>query len=93
VIVGAGPAGSTTAFYLRRYGIKVLLLERKKFPRDKYCGDAVSFIAQKYLKEMGVFDELQRDKLIRMVITHFCCFFTLIVSFLVFFWSLVLFWI
>jgi geranylgeranyl reductase family protein len=65
-IVGAGPSGSTTAFYLRRHGIKVLLLERKKFPRDKYCGDAVSFVAQKYLKEMGVFDELQREKLIRM---------------------------
>jgi flavin-dependent dehydrogenase len=66
-VVGAGPAGSTTAYYLRQHGLKVLLLERKKFPRDKYCGDAVSFIAQKYLKEMGVFDELQREKLIRMV--------------------------
>ena len=38
-IVGAGPAGSTAAFYLvTRYGLRVLLLEKDCFPRDKICG-------------------------------------------------------
>ncbi len=38
VIVGAGPAGSTAAKFLSEKGIKVLLLDKDKFPRDKSCG-------------------------------------------------------
>lgn len=39
VIVGAGPSGATCAYYLARGGANVALLEKKRFPRDKYCGD------------------------------------------------------
>ena len=42
VIVGAGPSGSTCAYYLARNGAKVALIDKETFPRDKYCGDAVS---------------------------------------------------
>ena len=42
VIVGAGPSGATAAYYLAKNGAKVALLDRETFPRDKYCGDAVS---------------------------------------------------
>ncbi|UCF49192.1 MAG: NAD(P)/FAD-dependent oxidoreductase [Thermoplasmatales archaeon] len=38
VIVGAGPAGSTAAKFLSEKGIKVLLLDKDKFPRGKPCG-------------------------------------------------------
>jgi geranylgeranyl reductase family protein len=38
VIAGAGPAGSTAAKFLSEKGIKVLLLDKEKFPRDKPCG-------------------------------------------------------
>ncbi|KYK34041.1 MAG: hypothetical protein AYK22_00990 [Thermoplasmatales archaeon SG8-52-3] len=38
VVVGAGPAGSTAAKFLSEKGIKVLLLDKDKFPRDKPCG-------------------------------------------------------
>ena len=41
-IVGAGPAGSTCAYYLARAGLEVLLLERHRFPRDKICGEGIS---------------------------------------------------
>ena len=34
-VVGAGPSGATCAYYLARHGQRVLLLEKKKFPRDK----------------------------------------------------------
>mmetsp|Transcript_15422 Transcript_15422/g.25486 ORF Transcript_15422/g.25486 Transcript_15422/m.25486 type:complete len:567 (+) Transcript_15422:113-1813(+) len=62
-IVGAGPSGSTCAFYLARdHKAKVLLLEKKKFPRDKYCGDAVPNLAHKHLKEMGVLEGILNDK-------------------------------
>lgn len=42
VIVGAGPSGSTCAYYLTKNGAKVALIDKETFPRDKYCGDAVS---------------------------------------------------
>jgi len=37
IVVGAGPAGSTAAKNLAEKGIKVLLLDKAKFPRDKPC--------------------------------------------------------
>jgi geranylgeranyl reductase family protein len=42
VIVGAGPAGCTCAYQLAGKGIKVAILEKENFPRDKTCGDALS---------------------------------------------------
>jgi len=42
VIAGAGPAGATVSMFLENEGIKHLLLEKDRFPRDKICGDAVS---------------------------------------------------
>lgn len=42
VVIGAGPAGSTTAYRLARRGVSVLLLDRARFPRDKPCGGAVT---------------------------------------------------
>ena len=61
IVVGAGPAGSTLSYFLGKLGRKVLLLEKKKFPRDKYCGDAVCKTAIEILHEMGVYEELIRD--------------------------------
>ncbi len=40
VIVGAGPAGCTAAYMLSGKGLKIALLEKDTFPRDKICGDA-----------------------------------------------------
>ncbi|MBN1407267.1 MAG: FAD-dependent oxidoreductase, partial [Calditrichaceae bacterium] len=42
IIVGSGPAGSGAALYAHRHGLKFILLEKEKFPRDKICGDAIS---------------------------------------------------
>jgi len=57
-IVGAGPAGATCAWYLAQTGIEVLLIDKAKFPRDKFCGDAVIPRAQEHLKRMGVLDQM-----------------------------------
>src|SRR4029079_10202999 len=38
LIVGAGPAGSSCAWALRDSGLRVLLVDRAVFPRDKVCG-------------------------------------------------------
>ncbi len=42
VIVGAGPAGASCAIRLGKSGLKVALLEKSAFPKDKTCGDALS---------------------------------------------------
>ena len=70
IIVGAGPAGATLGYYLGVQGRKVLLLEKKKFPRDKYCGDAVCKTGIEILHEMGVYQELIRDNKAKVVRGH-----------------------
>ena len=42
IVVGAGPAGSTTALRLAREGARVLLADRARFPRDKPCGGGLT---------------------------------------------------
>ncbi|MBD0267179.1 MAG: geranylgeranyl reductase family protein [Cyanobacteria bacterium Co-bin8] len=42
IIVGAGPAGSATAYHLAKQGHSVLLLEKATLPRYKPCSGAVS---------------------------------------------------
>jgi geranylgeranyl reductase family protein len=54
IVVGAGPAGSTTAYYLAQAGLDVLLLEKSAFPRDKVCGDGLTPRAVRQLSRMGV---------------------------------------
>ena len=54
IVVGAGPAGATTAFYLAQSGLDVLLLEKSRFPREKVCGDGLTPRAVKSLIGMGI---------------------------------------
>ncbi|MHB1593226.1 MAG: geranylgeranyl reductase family protein [Streptosporangiaceae bacterium] len=54
IIVGAGPAGSTTAYYLASAGLDVLVLEKTSFPREKVCGDGLTPRAIRALTAMGV---------------------------------------
>jgi len=60
-IIGAGPSGGTCGFYLAKAGRKVVVFDKKAFPRDKYCGDAITTMAQKHLKEMGALQQLQEE--------------------------------
>jgi geranylgeranyl reductase family protein len=49
IVVGAGPAGSVTAYRLARAGASVLLLDRARFPRDKPCGGGLTIRAVRRL--------------------------------------------
>ncbi len=60
LIVGGGPAGSAAALFAARHGLKVCLLDKARFPRDKICGDAISGKSMTVLKELGLLEEAQK---------------------------------
>jgi geranylgeranyl reductase family protein len=48
-VIGAGPAGATTAYRLARAHARVLLIDKATFPRDKPCGGGLTTRAVKQL--------------------------------------------
>ncbi|WP_306214176.1 geranylgeranyl reductase family protein [Actinoplanes sp. RD1] len=54
IVVGAGPAGSAAAYHMARHGLRVLLLEKTEFPREKVCGDGLTPRAVRQLVRMGI---------------------------------------
>jgi flavin-dependent dehydrogenase len=52
-VVGAGPAGATTALLLARAGVSVLLVDRAPFPRDKPCSEYLSPATTEILERLG----------------------------------------
>src|SRR5207245_1570817 len=50
---GAGPAGSTTALLLARAGVRVLRLDRARFPRHKACSEYLSPATTAVLERLG----------------------------------------
>lgn len=61
VIVGAGPAGATAAVHLAAKGHKVMLLDKKSFPRDKVCGDALIPDTLACLERMDILAKVERE--------------------------------
>jgi flavin-dependent dehydrogenase len=51
LVVGAGPAGAAAAQLLKKNGLRVLVLERRKLPRYKICSGLVMERAQKLIEE------------------------------------------
>ncbi|THJ66531.1 geranylgeranyl reductase family protein [Arthrobacter echini] len=71
LIVGAGPAGSTAAYYLASAGIEVTVLEKTHFPREKVCGDGLTPRATREVQLLGLpHDESEgwrRNKGLRLI--------------------------
>ena len=58
IVAGGGPAGASAAIHLARGGASVLLIEQKKFPRAKLCGEFVSPECQAHFEKLGVADAM-----------------------------------
>lgn len=54
LVVGSGPAGAIAALALARYGARVALVDKARFPRDKACGDLVGPRGLEVLAALGV---------------------------------------
>ncbi len=59
LIVGAGPAGAVAGIALARGGLRVRIVDRAAFPRDKLCGDTVNPGTLARLRALGVADEIE----------------------------------
>ena len=58
LVVGGGPAGAATAYWLASAGHDVLVVEKKTFPREKTCGDGLTPRAVRQLHDMGLAERL-----------------------------------
>lgn len=64
LIIGAGPGGATTAAVAAAKGLRVLLLDKASFPRDKVCGDAISGKSIDVLKKLDLLERVQSGEAI-----------------------------
>ncbi len=58
LVIGGGPSGAATAYWLAEAGHDVVFVERKTFPREKTCGDGLTPRAVHQLQEMGLGERL-----------------------------------
>ena len=58
LVVGGGPGGSSCAYWLAEAGWDVVVVEKKRFPREKTCGDGLTPRAVRQLADMGLEGEL-----------------------------------
>ena len=53
-IIGGGPAGSACAAFCAENGLRVVVVEREKFPREKVCGDCLNPECWPILRRLGI---------------------------------------
>src|ERR1700724_3449085 len=59
-IVGGGPAGSTCAAFCAAGGLRTVLIEREKFPREKVCGDCINPACLPIFQRLGIATDLPK---------------------------------
>jgi geranylgeranyl reductase family protein len=58
LVVGGGPSGAAAGYWLAEQGHRVLIVEKKHFPREKTCGDGLTPRAVRQLHDMGLAEPL-----------------------------------
>ncbi len=59
LVIGGGPAGAATGYWLAKAGVDVAIVEKKDFPREKTCGDGLTPRAVTQLQDMGLASKLE----------------------------------
>lgn len=72
LVIGGGPAGAAAAYWAAEHGLDVVFVEKKRFPREKTCGDGLTPRAVTQLHDMGLADRLQNAHRMRglRVVAH-----------------------
>jgi geranylgeranyl reductase family protein len=58
IVVGGGPAGASCAAFASLAGLRVLVLERETFPREKVCGDCINPACWEILDRLGLNEQV-----------------------------------
>lgn len=65
LIVGGGPAGSSLAWSLRHSGLKVAILDKQTFPRDKVCA---GWVTPAVMEELGIdIEDYARERVLQPI--------------------------
>ena len=70
VIIGAGPAGSAAAALLAEQGLRVLVLEREKFPRY-HIGESLLPFTCHPLKRLGLLERMRKSEFVKKYSVQF----------------------
>src|SRR5512138_96627 len=64
IVIGAGPAGSSVAALLAEQGLRVLVLEREKFPRY-HIGESLLPFTHHPLKRLGLLEKMRQSAFVQ----------------------------
>src|SRR5271155_2852889 len=70
IIIGAGPAGSSSAAILAGYGHRALILEREKFPRY-HIGESLLPFTFQPLERLGLIDKMRASAFVKKYSVQF----------------------
>ena len=70
IVIGAGPAGSAAAAILAEHGLRVLVLEREKFPRY-HIGESLLPFTCYPLRRLGLLDRMRQSEFVKKYSVQF----------------------
>jgi geranylgeranyl reductase family protein len=77
VIIGGGPAGSTSAYLLSKAGLKVIIVDKARFPRQKLCGGCLTQKTAHLVQSLfcETIDSLRKKEIINFESSYYEVFF------------------